>query len=70
MEWRGQEVGSQAAASGALFTSRLVEEEMMRHPFDEGVMKRRRRRTDSATRAQRRVAHGGIRCGGVTGGWQ
>jgi hypothetical protein len=34
-------------------------------------MKRRRRRIDSTTHARRRAAHGGIWCGGVTGGqWQ
>jgi hypothetical protein len=42
MEQRGQEAGGQAPADGAPLTYRLLEEETMRWPFDEGEIKRRR----------------------------
>jgi hypothetical protein len=41
-EWRGWEVGGQVAASGVPLGRRLLVEEVMRWPFDEGEMKRRR----------------------------
>jgi hypothetical protein len=41
MEQRGREAGGQAPVDGAPLTYRLLEEETMRWPFDEGEMKRR-----------------------------
>jgi hypothetical protein len=46
----GWEVGGQAPANGAPLTYWLHEEEMMRWPFDEGEMKRRRRCVGSLAR--------------------
>jgi hypothetical protein len=42
-EQRGREAGGQALLDGAPLIYRLLEEETMRCPFDEGGMKRRRR---------------------------
>jgi hypothetical protein len=50
IEQRGQEVGGQASADGAPLTYRLLEEETMRWPFNEGEMKRRRRCVGSLAR--------------------
>jgi hypothetical protein len=50
-EWRGWEVGGQVAASGVPLGRRLLVEEAMRWPFDEGEMKRKRRHIISATRS-------------------
>jgi hypothetical protein len=50
MERRVPEAGGQASADGAPLTYRLLEEEMMRWPFDEGEMKRRRRCVGSLAR--------------------
>jgi hypothetical protein len=69
MERRGWEAGSQAAADGAPLIRQLLEEDTVRWPFDEGQLKRRRRHTDSATRAQWRATHGNVRRGSTTGGW-
>jgi hypothetical protein len=68
MERRGWETGGQAAASGASITHQLHEEEAMGQRQFKEEMKRRQRRTDSATHARWRVAHGRIRCGDATGG--
>jgi hypothetical protein len=49
-EQRGQEAGGQAPADGAPLTYRLLEEETMRWPFDEGEIKRRRQCVGSLAR--------------------
>jgi hypothetical protein len=60
MERRGREAGGPAVAGGAPLIRQLLEEETTRWPFDEGELKRRRQHTNSATRAQRRAAHGSV----------